>query len=382
MMNENSRQKRGKISINRDIFKNEQLNPLLETVFKDRQSHIQGFGFNNEIEMFQYLSSIDLHELDRSMQEFLKRTEGFYVKILEKRVKDSLNISLNDTERHDVAYMNRAREYDTYFPSSGMIETVSGFIRGMGIDFNAGNHINYDLDAREKKSPRAFCCPVKVPEEIYLVIYPRGGEEDYSAFLHELGHAMHYAYTDDDLEMEYKWFGDSSVTEGFAMAFEYLLMKEAWTKRFLGFDRNTNPDYLKHAALNELMILRRYAGKLHYEIILNQTPGLKGKDKLYMDIMNDATKIKYSEIDYLLDVDTYFYCARYLRAWMFQSQIHHGLSKRYDNRWFEKKESGDLFGHLWKTGQKYNADEVLEKNGFGKMSPDILIEDIENILLN
>ena len=37
---------------------------------------------------------------------------------------------------------------------------------------------------------RAFCAPVRVPHEVYLVLRPHGGQTDWTTFLHELGHAL------------------------------------------------------------------------------------------------------------------------------------------------------------------------------------------------
>ena len=49
---------------------------------------------------------------------------------------------------------------------------------------------------RPKKSPRAFCAPVRVPGEVYLVLSPVGGRDDFSVLFHEAGHAEHYANVD------------------------------------------------------------------------------------------------------------------------------------------------------------------------------------------
>ena len=42
--------------------------------------------------------------------------------------------------------------------------------RGLGIDLHAQPNVHLDLEPRPHKSPRAFCAPVRVPGEVYLVI--------------------------------------------------------------------------------------------------------------------------------------------------------------------------------------------------------------------
>ena len=62
-----------------------------------------------------------------------------------------------------------------------------------------------------------------MPDEVYLVIAPTGGRDDYGALFHEGGHAEHYANTDPGLAFEFRHLGDNSVTESFAFLFEHLV---------------------------------------------------------------------------------------------------------------------------------------------------------------
>ena len=66
-----------------------------------------------------------------------------------------------------------------------------------------GGRIRLDTGEREGKRSRAFCAPVRVPDEVYLVLRPHGGQTDWNTFLHELGHALHFAYMRPDLPFEY-----------------------------------------------------------------------------------------------------------------------------------------------------------------------------------
>jgi hypothetical protein len=73
-----------------------------------------------------------------------------------------------------------------------------------------------------------------VPDEIYLVISPHGGRDDYAALFHEAGHTEHYAHVDPSLPFEYRHLGDNSVTEGFAFLLEHLTEDPAWLAATLG----------------------------------------------------------------------------------------------------------------------------------------------------
>ena len=106
----------------------------------------------------------------------------------------------------------------------------------MGIDVAPSPACCSTPSARPKKSPRAFCAPVQVPDEVYLVIAPVGGRDDYAALFHEAGHTEHYAHVDAALPVEYRYLGDNSVTEGFAFLFEHLTSDPEWLRRRLGVE--------------------------------------------------------------------------------------------------------------------------------------------------
>src|SRR5438093_11243017 len=85
-----------------------------------------------------------------------------------------------------------------------------------------------DTGEREGKRSLGFCSPVRVPAEVYLVLRPHGGQTDWNTFLHELGHALHFAYMRPDLAFEYRWLGDNSITEGYAMLFDHSMKDRGW----------------------------------------------------------------------------------------------------------------------------------------------------------
>ena len=67
---------------------------------------------------------------------------------------------------------------------------------------DAGGRVRFDVGEREGKRARAFCAPVRVPEEIYLVLRPHRGKGDYhDAAARAPGHAVHFAYTRADFQL-------------------------------------------------------------------------------------------------------------------------------------------------------------------------------------
>jgi hypothetical protein len=377
LINTDDREKREIIKNKRDEFITAELNPLYRKEFETENDLIKDFGFENKIKMFEVLSEIDLNKLNEEMQSFLKRSESIYTELLGFFVKKKLSIPLSGLKQHDLQFILRAKDYDMFFPPNDLISNTEKFITSMGLDLQAGNNITFDLESRVKKSPRAFCSPVKIPGEIYLVINPRGGVDDYFAFMHELGHALHYANIDSDLSFEYKWLGDNSITEGFAMTFDHLTLDPVWMKKILNVG---NKDYLIQRAFNELFMIRRYAGKLQYEMLLAESGKIDGMENYYTEILSAATKSEYSASGYLIDVDGYFYVARYLRAWMFQANMHKYLKENYNEDWFLNPKSGKVFLDMWSSGQKLNTDELLLNHQCSQLSTKPLLEKIEEMI--
>jgi hypothetical protein len=164
------------------------------------------------------------------------------------------------------------------------------------------------------------------------------------------------------------------------MTFDHLLLNERWLSAFITPKSDVLKDYLKFACFKELAMLRRYAAKLEYEIKLNDGKGLEGKKEMFVETFERITKIKYDKEEFLTDVDPFFYCARYLRAWMFQSSIHAYFSEKFGNDWFLNNESGKILKEFWSFGQKYSADELLDKFGIGELSITPILNNLEKLL--
>lgn len=56
---------------------------------------------------------------------------------------------------------------------------------------------------------------MRSPGEVYLVLTPVGGWDDFSVLFHEGGHTEHFANVDPGLAFEFRYLGDNSITEAF-----------------------------------------------------------------------------------------------------------------------------------------------------------------------
>jgi hypothetical protein len=331
---------------------------------------------------FEAVSGISLSGLATSCERFLRDTDSMWEDTLPQMLKQSLGIKSSQAKRADALALFRASEFDDAFPANEMESVMRRQVLEMAIDPTADGRIIFDLGDREGKRSRAFCSPVRVPEEVYLVLRPHGGQSDYNTFLHELGHALHYGYASPDLPFEFRWLGDNSVTEGYAMLFDHRMQDKAWLLRYTGLGTNRVGKYLRAAAFEELHFLRRYCAKLLYERALysGEVPWSE-LPELYVSLLGKATGFEYNAADAFVDVDPRYYSARYLRAWQLQSVLNEELTARFDVDWFRNPSAGPwMAGELFSQGQRESAEEIATRAGAGTLSFQPLVSRIESLL--
>ncbi len=337
-----------------------ELAPMRLEHFQRERDIVEGLGLTDGYNAtFDLLAGFSLMELRDQCERFLQDTRPIWDEVCPEFVKRGLGIAPGEATRADALALMRAREFDSAFPWEPMQDRILGQVREMGLSPDADGRVVFDTGDREGKRSRAFCSPVRVPEEVYLVLRPHGGQNDWNTFLHELGHALHFANMRPDLPFEYRWLGDNSVTEGYAMLFDHRMHDERWLGRYASLDRAQLPRFLRGVGFEELQFLRRYCAKLIYETHLygGDVPW-SALPELYVQLLTDATTFRYDVADAFVDVDARYYAARYLRAWQLQALLNETLTDRFDEDWWRNPRAGPwIAGELFGQGQRELADE-------------------------
>jgi hypothetical protein len=76
----------------------------------------------------------------------------------------------------DIPRFFRAPDQDAWFPAHRLVSSLIETLRGLGIEASQHRGVTLGIERRPRKSPRAFCAPVRVPGEIYLVPAPVGAD--------------------------------------------------------------------------------------------------------------------------------------------------------------------------------------------------------------
>ncbi|MDH5362425.1 MAG: hypothetical protein OEW84_03830 [Aigarchaeota archaeon] len=371
MANEADRAKRSRIFHARNQII-DKMNPTLKERMGMMHAAAESLGYESYLSLFTEIKRIDFQALSKIMERLISRTEGLYRDGMGDLFQRVAGVPLERGEKHDLAFIFRAKQFDPIFPKERLLHALKSTLARVGIDLDEQRNIELDVEERPKKSPRAFVAPIRVPSEIKLVIMPHGGHDDYMTLLHETGHAEHHAWCDAGLAVEYRYLGDVSVTESYAFLLEHLATNKSWLERFLGVKDAVA--FLDFQRLIKLYFLRRYGAKISYELKLH-SDGLEDMDLEYQRTLEAALVFRHSPSHYLNDVDDEFYCAGYLRAWIFEAQLREVLSQKFGEDWFTTVEAGGFLKELWSHGQEYDVDELARQLGYEGLSIDPLMRE-------
>ncbi|CAN5161559.1 hypothetical protein BH18GEM1_BH18GEM1_16490 [soil metagenome] len=371
---EGDRDRRAALEAGRLSVIAETLNPLLlDTIEKCHgvAGELLGTTYDAYCEQ---LAGVDFDTLEEEVSAFLAGSRDMLSDLLAYYVRRGLpGVRPDDLRTHDLVHLLYGPDFHALFPTERMIERVAGCVASMGLDLTAGGRIKLDLEDRPTKAPRAFCAPIRVPEEVMLVLQPHGGHDDYATFLHELGHALHFANVDANQPVEFRHLGDYGVTEGYAMTLDHLMQVPEFLRGVVGID--SPDDFLRFSAFRELVMLRRYAAKFLYERSLHSLGPSEGRAAEYAERLTEATGARTPPVLYLDDVDPHFYCIRYVRAWMLAGTLHAALRERFDVDWFVNPRTGAFLADLWSLGQALPAERLAqERLGVERLSFEPLLE--------
>lgn len=334
-------------------------------------------GFGSYRTMVEQLRGWDLPQFSRQLDSLLAETETIFEETLGAYLAQA-QVPRDQADTSDVAYVMRAPQFDALFPAERLLAVFEKTAAAMGLALESTPGLHLDTEARPLKSPRAFCAPVRVPSEVYLVIKPIGGQDDYRALFHESGHAEHFSHVDASLPFAFRYLGDEAISETFAFLFEHLTQNPRWLVDVLQVPLREAEKYHHFALFNKLWLVRRYTAKLRYEILLHDE-GPTGMEHAYTQFLGDVLHLPIPPERYLDDVDDGFYVAGYLRAWIFQRQLQNFLEGEFGEGWYESRSAGGFLKSIWAMGLRDSVEELARTHiGVAGIEPGPLIKELSD----
>jgi len=110
-----------------------------------------------------------------------------------------------------------------------------------------------------------------------------------------------------------------------------------------------------------LLLLRRYAAKLAYELELHSGQlELGDAADRYASGLSRALRVAWPAATWLTDLDPGLYVAHYLRAWTLAAQLRAVLVARFGADWFCDGAAGETLREWWRDSHGRRAEELLD----------------------
>src|SRR5215213_6617990 len=259
-----------------------------------------------------------------------------------------------------MAYVRRLSPLDATYTKERATDVCLATLTALGFDLAADRNIRLDLDDRPQKSPRACVIASDPPSVVHLITRAQGGLHDYQAFLHEAGHALHYAGCAPTLPYTYRRISrDHALTEIYSYIVEAISREPEWHARYFGLSDAEAVQNAEATVFLEALLFRRYTAKLEFELeFWCRFADDGGTPDGYSERLRQATGVVYRADNYLADMDAGFYSADYLRAWIRCAQLRSYLVDEVGEDWWRSTDTGDLLRELFWEGTKPTSEEV------------------------
>lgn len=338
-------------------------------------------GFDSYRALFTDVSGTDYERLAAATDTFLERTTPAYTSALARMTaRDLPGVAFGDLSQADYFYLQRLSRLDHFFPAKDLMATCAAAMNGLGINVERQKNIHIDAEARPAKHPRAACFRINPPDDVRLLVSPLGGAYDYTVLFHEVGHAQHFAWSSRDLikqHPEFIYSPDHSTSEGYAFLLNHLFLDATWlVEHRSGISPSQAREVVRDVALLTLYNVRRRCANLKYEIALHDSSNVRAEHLsiTYALLQEQASNLRRSPAQYLMDMDDGFYAADYLRAWAFEAGLREHLRTRYGHRWWASRKAGDELIDLWNTSSRHSVEQLAQLIGFGEISFDLLAD--------
>jgi hypothetical protein len=338
-------------------------------------------GMAEPVERNEYEKGISLRELERALAAASTAADAAYAALREKWFERLLG-----DERADVppsyhsAYMRRLSPLESTYTRERSVEICMDTLKQLGFDMENDENIRLDLDDRPQKSPRACVIASDPPKVVHLITRAQGGLHDYQAFLHEAGHALHYAGCDPALSYTFRKLSrDHALTEIYSYILESISREPAWHAQYFDVSDEQAAENANATTFLEALLFRRYVAKLQYELDFwsryhDSGPSNDG----YSERLTAATGLRYRADGFVSDMDPGFYSADYLRAWIRSAQLREYLKREVGEDWWRQAETGERLRALFFEGTRPSSEEIAGRIGFDPLDTAPLVSELSD----
>jgi hypothetical protein len=265
-----------------------------------------------------------------------------------------------------MAWIRRLSPLESTYTKELSVPVCMDTLAKLSFDLENEPNVRLDLEDRPQKSPRACVIASDPPKVVHLITRAQGGLHDYEAFLHEAGHALHYAGCEPSLPYTFRKISrDHALTEIYSYILEAICREPAWHAHYFGLSEDEACENAEATVFLEALLFRRYVAKLQFELeFWGRFADDGGTADGYAERLSAATGVQYRRDTFVSDMDAGFYSADYLRAWIRHAQLREHLRREVGADWWRSGETGERLRELFREGTKPSSEEIASRIGF------------------
>jgi hypothetical protein len=301
----------------------------------------------------------------------LTRTQDAWTAALTRLAQRELQLPLDRIGRQDLPRLVRLPPTEG-FKRAEVVPRIRSTLGPIQLDPVALKTVTLDAGDSPKKNPRGLVLGVVVPTDIRISLKPAGGARDQRSALHEFGHAIHDAFT-DERRFELAKLGNRTSAEAFAALLESLTTEPVWLEQS-GLSADASRAWIQGVSVQELFLVRRAAGKVLFNVAAMK-PGadLHAAYRSTMDRAYGLPGNTQDEARLILDEETTLGAADYLRGWLLAAQLRAALVKKFGASWWQDPGVGAFLKPLLAPGNAVDADGLARALGEPGISPDAFV---------
>jgi hypothetical protein len=381
-----------KLAVLPEYAKREELGELaraLDSSFNDRRRELlvarneleaELSGEHDTVARNEEQKQISLRELETALRQAADEAAAEYDRLRERWFDRLLGPERAEVPLSaHVRWLRRLSPLESTYPRDRSVDICVETVRDLGFDLEAIPNIRLDLEDRPQKNPRACVIPVDPPEIVYLITRAQGGLSDYQSFLHEAGHALHYAGCDPRLPWTFRAISrDHALTEIYSYIVQAVSREPGWHALHFGLSDEEAEENAEATRFLEALLFRRYAAKLRFELgFWDAFPREQGgSSRDYEELLTAGTGLRYDGRAYLSDMDAGFYSADYLRAWIRSAQLSSYLRREVGEEWWRGGDTGAILRALFAQGTRPSTEDVARRIGFEPLDTAPLVAEL------
>jgi hypothetical protein len=310
----------------------------------------------------------------------LTRTQSAFVATLGHLSASELQLPVERVTRADIPRLFRLPAEDAAFPKADIYARATRTVEGLGVDLSTMKNVTVDLKETPSKNPRGLVLGVVIPSDVRLSLLPVGGARDERETLHQMGHVL-----SDALSQERRWalakLGNRTVGEAWSFLLEDLTIDPLWLQRVAGFTGDASAAWRASAGAQRLFLLRRAAGKVLFNAGA-RAPGAEAQ-ALYRQVMARTYAFPMTAADEAraeLDREEFLASADYLEAFLLAAQLEQQLQGRFGPAWWESKAAGVFLRGLLAPGNSVTATGLAKSLGAGGLEVDAFVSRLPAML--